>query len=77
MTEPEAVSGQSKALAMGDPNTMDASQLAEFIAAVIEDGMSGALSVEQATTLEKTAGKRLQEISMKLFELGRYQGSSH
>ena len=77
MTEPKAASGPSKALAMGDPNMMDASRLAEFIAAVIEDGMSGALSVEQATALEKTAGKRLQQISLQLFELGRHQGSSH
>ena len=77
MTEQEGPANQSRALAMGDPNTMDASQLTEFIAAVIEDGMSGVLSIEQATTLEKIAGKRLQLISMQLFELGRHRGSAH
>jgi hypothetical protein len=77
MTEPKAAANPSKALAMGDFNAMDASRLAQFISAVIEDGMSGALSVEQATTLERAAGKRLQEISMQLFELGRHSGSSH
>jgi len=77
MTEPKGPSNPSKALAMGDFNAMDASQLAEFIAAVIEDGMSGALSVEECKALEQAAGKRLQQISLQLFELGRHRGSSH
>ena len=77
MTEPKGPANPSKALAMGDFNAMDASQLAQFISAVIEDGMSGALSVEQCKTLEQAAGKRLQQISMKLFELGRHRGSAH
>jgi hypothetical protein len=77
MTEQNAPAKPSRALAMGDINTMDASQLAEFIAAVIEDGLSGALSVEQCKTLEQAAGKRLQLVSMQLFELGRHRGPAH
>ncbi len=77
MTEPEGAPIPSKALAMGDFNAMDASELAQFIAAVIEDGMSGALSVEQCKALEQAAGKRLQQISLQLFELGRHRGSPH
>lgn len=77
MTEPKGPANPSKALAMGDFHTMDASRLAQFIAAVIEDGMSGALSVEQCKALEQAAGKRLQQISMQLFELGRHRGPAH
>jgi len=77
MTEPKAATGQSKALAMGDFTTMDASRLAQFISALIEDDMSGALSVEQCNALEQAAGKRLQQVSLQLFELGRHRGSAH
>ena len=77
MTESESPATPSKALAMGDFNAMDSSQLAQFISAVIEDGMSGALTVEQCKTLEQAAGKRLQQISMQLFELGRHRGPAH
>jgi hypothetical protein len=77
MTEQKTPANKSRALAMGDPNTMDATKLAEFISAVIEDGLSGALSVEHCKSLEQAAGKRLQLVTMQLFELGRHRGSAH
>ena len=49
--------GQSKAVATGDPSAMDAAQVTEFWSAVIDDGLRGALTVEECKALESAAGR--------------------
>lgn len=75
VTVDEKQSSHSKALAMGDPSTMEADEVSRFLSALIADGLDGVLTVEQCKALEAAAGRRLEEISMQMFELGRQRMS--